>query len=62
MNIMRVIWKVIASILIIPVGLIMGICSGIILLILLILATPIHFIGAIWSEGHEFLEIDNYDR
>ena len=62
MNVIRAVWKVIATILIIPVGLIMGICSGAVLLILLVLATPIHFIEAIWSKDNEFLDLDKYDR
>ena len=62
MDVIRAIWKVIASILIIPVGIIMGMCTGAALLVLLVLATPIHFIEAIWSKDNEFLDIDKYDR
>lgn len=62
MDVIRAVWKVIASILIIPVGIIMGICAGEALLVLLMLATPIHFIELIWSKDNEFLDIEKYDR
>ena len=49
MKVIATIVKVLASIFMIPVGILGGIVMGAMLLLLLVLAMPIHFVEEIWN-------------
>lgn len=49
MKVLSAIIKVLGSIFMIPIGILCGVCVGILLLLFLILAMPVHFIEEIWT-------------
>jgi cytosine/uracil/thiamine/allantoin permease len=49
MKVVAAIIKVLASIFMIPVGILCGAVFGVVLLLLLVLAIPIHFVEEIWN-------------
>jgi hypothetical protein len=49
MKVVEIIVKVLASIFMIPVGILCGLVMGAMLLLLLVLGVPIHFVEEIWN-------------
>jgi uncharacterized membrane protein YGL010W len=49
MKVVAAIVKVLASIFMIPVGILCGLVMGAMLLLLLVIAVPIHFVEEIWN-------------
>ena len=49
MKVLTTIVKVLGSIFMIPIGILFGIAIGILLLLLFMIAAPIHFVEEIWN-------------
>lgn len=53
MKVLTLIVKVLGSIFMLPIGILCGVAAGLLLLLSMIFAVPIHFIEQIWNPTDE---------